>query len=220
MTERMQGMLAEWNQKAPSTLFGCESASAEPFIPSLLFSDNRFELNYKIGSPVPLYAYLYHEYVRNFMGNQVACPLSTELDTLRHRLAYSFSIGDCMTLVFTPSGDLMTHWGTRDFLHAPNRDLTLKMIKNLTQFYKDCGKDYLYAGRMIPSPTVECEKKIIPLDKPDKQCTLPTTLSAAWQAPDGRRALILVNPDDVDRTCRVNGETITVPALNAILRDL
>lgn len=219
MTENMQGMLSEWNQKAPKTLFGCESAAAEPFIGNLLFSDNRFELNYKMGVPVPLYAYLYHEYVRNFMGNQVGCPLTTKQDTLRYRLAYSFSIGDCMTLVLTPNGDLMTHWGTRDFENAPNRELTLKMIKNLTRFYKESGKEYLFAGRMIPAPSVECEAITIPQDKPNRQCILPTVHASAWQSSDGRRALILVNPHESDRVCRVDGKEITVPALDAVLKE-
>jgi hypothetical protein len=99
MTENMQSMLTEWNGKAGNMLLGCESAAAEPFIGNMLMSDNRFELNYPFGKPVPAYAYIYHEYVRNFMGNQCGCPFEPCVDTLRYRLAYSFSIGDIMTLV-------------------------------------------------------------------------------------------------------------------------
>ncbi|MBR5602016.1 MAG: hypothetical protein IKW24_05245, partial [Clostridia bacterium] len=82
MTENMQKMLNEWNGKANGMLLGCESAAAEPFMGNLLMSDNRFELNYHIGTPVPLYAYIYHEYLRNFMGNQVSCPFMGDQDTL------------------------------------------------------------------------------------------------------------------------------------------
>ena len=35
-------------------LFGCKSAAAETFIPEMLLSDNRFELNYLAGMSVPL----------------------------------------------------------------------------------------------------------------------------------------------------------------------
>ncbi|MBR7162620.1 MAG: hypothetical protein IKD35_01455, partial [Clostridia bacterium] len=72
MTVEMQKLLSDWNEKAKGTLLGCESASSEPFIGNLLFSDNRFELNHFIGKAVPLYSYLYHEFVHNFMGNQVS----------------------------------------------------------------------------------------------------------------------------------------------------
>ena len=63
MTESMQKMLSSWNSAAPNMLFGCESAAAEPFIGNLLFSDNRFELNWRLGEPIPLYSYIYHEYL-------------------------------------------------------------------------------------------------------------------------------------------------------------
>ena len=128
MTENMQKLLKEWNNLAPSMLFGCESAASEPFIGSLALSDNRYELNYIFGQVVPVYAYIYHEYVRNFMGNQVGCPFDTKYNTLTYRLAYSFSIGDLMTLVLLPNGDLMTHWGMRDFENCPNTDNIFTLV--------------------------------------------------------------------------------------------
>ena len=155
MTENMQKLLGTWNDEAGKMLFGCESAAAEPFMGNLRFSDNRFELCYHIGRPVPLYAYLYHEYIRNFMGNQVACPLPTEIDTLRYRMGYSFAIGDCMTLVLTPDGKLMQNWGTRDFDHAPDKEKALQFAANMTRFYNETAKPYLYNGRMIAAKPVE-----------------------------------------------------------------
>lgn len=217
MTEHMQSMLGEWNDKASGMLFGCESAAAEPFIGNLQFSDNRFELNYFIGQPVPLYAYLYHEYVRNFMGNQVSCHLRTEVDTLRYRMAYAFSIGDCMTLVLSPNGDLMNNWGTRDFINVPDKEKTLRMVANLTRFYLDEAKPYLYAGRMVPSPTVICDWISYERNFIDKPITLPAVLSSAWEAEDGGRVTVLVNPHDEDMLCQVDGRDVTVPALNAVL---
>ena len=217
MTENMQNMLSEWNDIAGEMLFGCESAAAEPFIGNLLFSDNRYELNYKLGVAVPLYAYLYHEYVRNFMGNQVACPFSIKEDTLRYRLAYSFCAGDCMTLVLTPEGELMPYWGVKDFSTLPNKEKALRLIANLTRCYKETAKPYLYAGRMIPSPKVECKPVTFSMRRSERTVTLPSILSSAWEAEDGRRALILVNPEDAEAHCRVNGIQSAVPPLNAIV---
>ena len=217
MTENMQNMLGEWNSIAQKTLLGCESAASEPFISNLQFSDNRFELNYWFGTPVPLYAYVYHEYVRNFMGNQVCCPFPSEINTLCRRIAYSFSIGDSMTLVLTQDGDIASYWGMRDFSLLPDKEKTLLMIANFTRFYKEQAKPYLYAGRMIPTPSVECESVSYPVCDKSYTVTLPAIFSSAWEAADKSRALILVNPEEKDTFCKVEGKEITVPALDAII---
>jgi len=217
MTEHMQTMLSEWNDQAPNILFGCESAAAEPFIGNLLFSDNRFELNYMTGRPVPLYAYLYHEYVRNFMGNQVSCHLMAEKDTLPYRIAYAFAAGDCMTVVLTPEGKLLPYWGARDFSKLPDKDVVLTLIANLTRFYREKAKPFLHAGRMIPALPVECEAHPFFCNYVDHRFTMPAVHTSAWETEDGRRAQILVNPQTKDIACTVDGASVTVPALDALL---
>ncbi len=215
MTENMQGVLGDWNERARNTLFGCESAASEPFIGNLLFSDNRYELNYDFGAPTPLYAYIYHEYLRNFMGNQVCCPFPTSEDTLCYRLAYSFSIGDSMTLVLSPSGDIMSHWGTRDFEHSPKKEKVYTLIRNLTRFYREQAKPYLYAGRMTAAEKIDCGKRVFRVQ--DENIPLPAVLCSAWLGEDGKRATILVNPEEDDLVCRIGEREITVPALDAVL---
>lgn len=217
MTDNMQKMLSSWNAEAPKMLFGCESAAAEPFIGNLAMSDNRFELNYCNGRPVPLYAYLYHEYVRNFMGNQVCCVLTTKIDTLRYRLAYSFSIGDIMTLILSPNGKLMTHWGTRDFDNCPDMDKALTLIGNLTAFYNREGREYLACGRMSDCSAFSCKEIEIPLEKGDDVARLPELLASCWEAKDGKKAYIVVNPETEPRDFRIGDQNYTVKALDAAL---
>ncbi len=212
MTENMQNLLGEWNDTAGRILLGCESAAAEPFIGNLLFSDNRFPLCYLIGRPVPLYAYFYHEYVRNFMGNQICCPFPTTMDTLCYRLGYSFSIGDCMTVVLCPDGALMHSWGTRDFVHTPDKEKALAFVARMMKFYREEAKPFLYNGRMIEGLPVECG--LAPFGH-----NLPEILSSAWEA-DGKRVQILINAFDEDITCKVGGKEVTVPAGNVICIDL
>ena len=220
MTESMQNMLSDWKERANGTLFGCESASSEPFIPSLQFSDNRFELNYFFGRSVPLYSYIYHEYVRNFMGNQVCCPFSDTPDTLRYRLAYSFSIGDSMTLVLTENGEPASYWGMRDFSRLPDREKALALISNLTRFYRESAKPYLYAGRMTASPEIECESQSFEIRDYGRSVTLPALLSSSWEESDGSRVLILVNPDENEAKCTVDGVELSVPPFDAIMMKL
>jgi len=215
MTESMQDLLGEWNRKAGKMLFGCESAAAEPFIGNLLFSDNRYELNYRIGKPVPLYAYLYHEYVRNFMGNQVCCPLCPEVDSLPMRLSYSFVCGDSMTLVMGQDGEFLSAWGQRDFSKLPNRDNALTLIHNLTALYQSGAARFLYAGRMRKSPAVECDCISFPCED-GAVLDLPSVFVSAWEK-DGTHALIFVNHTPEDVTCRVSGREITIPALDGVM---
>ena len=217
MTSNMQNLLRQWNENAPKMIFGCESAAAEPFIGSLLMSDNRFELNYPFGDVVPLYAYIYHEYVRNFMGNQCGCPFDTSIDTLRYRLAYSFSVGDIMTLILAPSGELMTHWSTRDFDHPPHMEKTLMFIKNVMKFYRECGKEYLFAGKMSKSFDLECETISIPLSRGRSIATLPRLLASSWECEDGKTAYIVVNPEEEALTFTIDGKRYVAPALDATL---
>ena len=215
MTKSMQDMLGGWNEKAPSMLFGCESAAAEPFIGNLRFSDNRYELNYFTGRPVPLYAYVYHEYLRNFMGNQVCGDLRGDRETLCHRIGYSFAAGDCMTLVLAPDGRIQSYWGQRDLSDLPDEGKVLTLIRNLTRFYREEAKPYLYAGRMIPALPVVCAERDFIGNWGTRRFSLPILHSTAWEAPDGSRVQILVNPEDFDVECRVGETTVTVPALSA-----
>ena len=217
MTENMQKLLKEWNELAPNMLFGCESASSEPFIGSLALSDNRYELNYIFGQVVPVYAYIYHEYVRNFMGNQVGCPFDTKYNTLTYRLSYSFSIGDLMTLVLLPNGDLMTHWGMRDFENCPNTDNIFTLIKNLTEFYKTAGKEYLYAGRMKATNDFRCESIEIPMTNNRGNATLPRLLYSSWVAENGKTAHIVVNPEANPVSFTIGDMEYDAKPLNATL---
>ena len=217
MTENMQSFLSGWNRLAPKMLFGCESSAAEPFLGNLGFSDNRFELNYRIGVPVPLFAYLYHEYLRNFMGNQVCCPFSeTDDDSLLYRMAYSFSIGDSMTLILDQDGNARSWWGKLYTEHIPSQEKLLRLVKNLTAFYREQGKPYLSSGRMIQADRVECDTVSFGCDN-GTVSTLPALLCSAWEASDGTRARILVNPKDEVARCRLGEGEITVAPLSAIL---
>ncbi len=217
MTQNMQNLLSQWNSAAPNMLFGCESAAAEPFIGNLLMSDNRFELNYPFGDVVPVFAYVYHEYLRNFMGNQCGCPFEPSVDTLRYRLAYSFSIGDIMTLIISPDGNLMSHWGTHDFEHCPDMDKTLTFIKNVMKFYNEQGKKYLYCGKMTIAQEIECENITIPLFRGRKTATLPRLLSSVWEADNGKKAYIVVNPDNEVVKFKIENEEFSVNKLDATL---
>lgn len=222
-TETMRDLLDSWNREAPGMLFGCESAAAEPYIGNLRFSDNRFELNWHIGRPVPLFAYLYHEYLRNFMGNQVSCPLDAEdadgntVDTLRMRMAYSFAAGDSMTLVLTPEGKLMANWGRHDFTHIPDFDKTMDFAANMRRAYEK-AKPFLFRGRMVKCPGFSCGSVSFPVNGVPEE--FPAVFGSAWEA-DGRRILLLVNhTDEPAPVVTASGKELTVPPRDAVVKEL
>lgn len=220
MTERMQQMLSEWNAAAPSMLFGCESAAAEPFIGNLRLSDNRFELNYHIGTPVPFYSYVYHEYLYNFMGNQVCSPFDECDDrSLWYRIAYAFSAGDSMTLVLDQDGNPKSRWGNIETDYIPDREKVFTLVSNLSRLWREELHDVLYGGRMVAAPTVECgtvtlHKNIGGLAK-ESDSILPAVICTAWETENGGRLTLLVNPTEEEQECFVDGSRVCVPPLDA-----
>lgn len=214
MTASMRKLLDGWNCRGMGKLFGCESAAAEPFIGNLLFSDNRYELNWHFGQPVPVYQYIYHEYLRNFQGNQCSNTLISE-DTMCARVAYSFAAGDCMTLVLLADGRLMTNWSNHDFNNLPDKEKTLLLVSNLTKFYKEKAKPYLYDGRMIEPLDFKTDYMTVHLGHYNNaETTLPLIYSSAWEK-DGERVQIFVNHTDSDITVELSGKSVTVKALDA-----
>ena len=225
MTEAMQEMLGQWNEKAPSMLFGCESAAAEPFIGNLLMSDNRFELNYHLGRAVPLYAYLYHEYLYNFMGNQVCSPFDECDDrSLWYRIAYAFAAGDSITLVLDQDGNPKSRWGNIETDYVPDGEKVLTLVANLSCVFRENLKEHIFGARMTATPHIDCDtvtlyRKMEGLAS-KRDCVLPAVISTAWECMDGMRLLLLVNPTETEQECVVDGVRVRVPALNACCREL
>lgn len=137
-------------------LLGCESASSEPFISRLQFSDNRFNLNYYIGMPFPIYSYLYHPYVNNFMGNQICMTLSNEPYNYSYRVAYSFICGDMLSMVIDDDGEMHLSWCSG---LKVNKAVGTTILKNLNGWRQYKGKDYLCCG--VASRPIEVDTNFV-----------------------------------------------------------
>ncbi len=214
MTQTMQKMMAEWKNTYPNLMLGCESAAAEPYIEWLGLSDNRYELNYQYGRAVPLYSWLYHPYLHNFMGNQVCAPFAYETMGICYRLAYSFAAGDMLTLVLNDEGAIMFHWGMRDFSRHSDREQILKLCANLHRLqreYSDCFSD----GQMIRPGQWHCEQQIIPLTGRQKQIIENRVLSCAWKTPSNEKWQFFVNYTAHPAMVDFGGSCFEVPALDA-----
>lgn len=202
MTEKMQTLLSEWNGLSNKMLLGCESAAAEPYIGDLLFSDDRYELCFDIGRPVPMYAYMYHEYLHNFMGNQVCCYFPPSTDALLYRIAYSFAAGDAPTLVLTGEGGISPAWGTRDFSALPDKEEVLSFLNKLRISRNSGLAPYLNHGKMIPTGTVLCD------DAPFGN-SLPSVIITSFEY-NNKRTDIIINPFYSPKTYNLRGKASVI----------
>ena len=226
-------------------LFGCESAAAEPFIGNLLFSDNRWELNQRLGEPVPAYAYVYHERVNNFMGNQIGVTLHCSKYEYGYRQAYSFLAGDIPTLVLDNDKEIARFWGLYWGLpgcgdEKPNQENAYALVKDLCAWRKS-AKEYLCYGTMTKPVAYECGKIVeLPCCKAEESVMrLPAVMSNAF-AYENKRADIFVNYTDEEVEVRIqdlatgklyasaeayengratatNGETLVIAPLSVVL---
>lgn len=178
-------------------VIGCEGAAASPFIPYLLLNDLRFSMNFGIGRPVPAYAHLNHEYVNNFMGNQVntfiidykKSPLN-----LQQRIAYSFTSGDLTTLVIESKGRISWGWGTAwDLEEKPDTEAILKLVKNLNAWRKNIGKDFLVYGRMEKPFVIDQSYNAPIVLGSGKYIDFNSLFTTKWRSQDGKLAQIFAN---------------------------
>jgi hypothetical protein len=175
-------------------LLGCESAAAEPFLAQLQFSDKRYELNYYIGTPIPLYEYLYHEYVTNFMGNQICAMLEKADNNFTYRLAYSFAAGDALTLVMSGDGEFQYSWcdGVEPLEQTLDKSVVLPFIKTLTKWRKGGASKFLHYGKMIPPAKVHCATERFLCGDGVTYLTSDSAISVAY-AHGGKRVQLLIN---------------------------
>ena len=139
-------------------VFGCESAAAQAFIKNLLFSDNRSTLAELVGDAVPAYAYVYHRYLNNFMGNQCCCEMKYHDDSFRYRMAYSFLAGDMLTIVINENAEITHHWGAaRKGIPNPEQSSCFELIKECNA-WRVAAKKYLCYGDMQKPMAYTCDE--------------------------------------------------------------
>ncbi len=220
--------------KKEGILIGCESAAAEPFLNNLKFSDNRYELTHYIGYSVPLYSYLYHEYVNNFMGNQICMFLTMEEFNYPYRVAYSFIAGDMLTVVLGEDGGISYAWGNDCFKYHTDKEKACRILKNLNGWRQGAGKDYLHTGKMVKPISIHCGTNTFK-GEDGRPFAVDEVLTAAYEF-NGKKLQFAVNYNSkpvavtVDTPVRVyldsklemgydNVENFIIPPLSAVAME-
>lgn len=207
---RLQEQVARGGRKV---LIGCEAAAAEPFIPYLLFNDNRFHLNLHAGRPVPAYAYVNHEYLNNFMGNQNAVGAFVDVArsplNLHQRVAMSFVQGDLLTAILKGGGKLCWEWGGSWDAPGPDHESVVTLMRNLNAWRRGKGQPYLLYGRMLKPMGIGTHD--IPMYTPRNQVIhFPSMLTSRWTH-GGKTVQFLVNytPEPQETHIQMSGSQNT-----------
>ena len=190
-------LLQEIEKSGRPVLIGCEGAAAESFIPYLLFNDLRFHVNLWLGTPVPAYAYVYHEYVNNFMGNQNTSCMTVDIRksplSLYQRMAYSFVSGDMLTVVLKDKGHIHWSWGSEWDIEGPDQKSMTALIRNLNAWRKGVAKPFLCYGRMEKPYPIHGTYDIPMILVRGGKYHFPSLFTSRWTSPEGQQAQIIVN---------------------------
>lgn len=225
-------------------ILGCEAAPAECYIDQLPLNDLRYHMGYNYGRPVPAFAFVFHEYSVNFMGNGVeALALLDHIKSpfnLMLRIAHSFCAGDLLAGVLKDHGEIHWSWCVKWDVPPPPQEPLLAFMKHLNQWRREEGKPFLYFGRMeklVPFDGAESLTLYLNPERLVGQLDYPAVLGSRWSSPDGRDAQFLVNYSDrpqtvtlrTDRNCILRRDPVSaaredvvdaqvsIPPLRAVL---
>ena len=130
-----------------------------------------------------MYSYIYHEYVNNFMGNQVCAMMNKVEENYTYRLAYSFTAGDMLSLVTLGDGKVEYSWDDWIAPHdkTVDKQVAYNFIRTLNGWRQGAAGKYLHVGRMVKPVAVTCGKQHFTLDDgssyaPDEVLTTAYTL--------------------------------------------
>ena len=136
-------------------VFGCEQTAATPYVPTLPYSDARPMpgLVY-FGRPVPGSAFVYHEWMCNFTGNQ--CGMNRRMNAF-WRWMSGFHNGDMFSLVLDDKGEVVSGWTFHKNEQFPEKEGLIPVLKELNAIRKKYPS-FLLEGKMI-SPFLKCESR-------------------------------------------------------------
>jgi hypothetical protein len=216
-------------------VLGTECAAAEPYVGELPFNDLRSSFACTRGMPVPAYEFVYHEYVNNFMGNQVLaqqyidCKKSPE--NLLWRIAYSFNAGALLSVTLRDNG--IIDWGAAADWNSepPEQESVINLIRNLNNMRKKYP-EFLRYGKML-KPLINIEGGCYDLHFVNHLEIIDAFTHSSWESPDGKKVQIVTNflPQPQTIIChasptekiRIDSEMkhgdfeINIPPLNAVI---
>jgi len=203
MSDALSALLARLEERAATvdreTVFSVENAPNDHFRGHFHICDIRPDPE---GRFVPLYQYLFHEYILT----QAAFALAPNPYWMQIKTAHSFVLGDLLTAIIGPEGRLMAWaghpWAAWD-TPPGDQDGILTLLRRAIALRRGVGSDFLVFGRLLRPLPVQDIAPVTWLNEGQVH-SMPAVLHAHWQAADGRTALALANWTTEERVVRLD----------------
>ncbi len=214
MAEEMRALVRRMKEKlraeGSGAVLGCEAAACEPLVNDLFFNDLRYNINYKFGTPVPAYNFIFHGYVCNFMGNHNCSSMLVDLhrypDYVYYRYAYSFLQGDVLTVVLKGGGKMNWEWDLPwDDDCEPDQEELSRFIRALNGARRQYAEFLVYGRAERPLP-VKCAEEVQELSVGALQ-HMNSVLTARYGA-GGRSCQFFVNWTGSEQHAECGGKTL------------
>ncbi|GHU98444.1 hypothetical protein FACS1894211_02180 [Clostridia bacterium] len=210
--EAQRTLLQECNEvieragKKGKVVLGCEGGASEPFIGELVFNDGRNYGAYQFGVPAAAYAYLFHHYQSNFMGNQNTTygylDVGRYPENIFWRTASGFANGDLMTVVWRERGRLHWDWSSPWDLPQVDQEGYAAFVKLLNDWRKGAAREELLYGKMTRPYRTDCEQIEVEY-KSGVVNKIPSLNTSAWRS-GGWYSQLIVNWRDTEQKTRVH----------------
>ncbi|OGV73325.1 MAG: hypothetical protein A3K19_14330 [Lentisphaerae bacterium RIFOXYB12_FULL_65_16] len=154
---------------------------------------------------VPLFSYLYHDYV---VGWIAFYPWRSGGHP-RYTLANGFCAGMMPGL----------HRESLQRFKPDEAEPFTNMLRNCNRTYAGAGREYLVFGKMLKPLKLDVPVRTLQLGQKFGQTTVLAVSNSVWELPDGRKAVVLVNPETEAREITLPGvgKTVTVPPLDMLV---
>ncbi len=188
-------------------VLGCEAAACEPLVNDLMFNDSRYNINYKFGTPVPAYSYVFHGYVCNFMGNHNCSSMLVDVEKypeyVYYRYAYYFLQGDILTVVLKNGGKINWEWNVPwdDNVQPDQAQLSnyIRLLNDIRKAYPE----YLQYGIMQRPYRIDTNEIVLELRIGNAKQYMAAVLTIRYLGEDGSDCQILANWTGGEQTVQV-----------------
>lgn len=192
MTDHMERLIEE--------LIGAADQSGRAIVHSVEAAPNEYNLNSfhacdvrhtPAGNFVPLYHYLFHEYILT----QAAFALAPNPHWMEVKTAHSFALGDNPSAILNPAGHIMNWEG---YPWAPwdspvgDQEAVLDLLNVTLRARREGARPYLVFGQMR-RPAVVTGIGKVRWENGGKIVNLDSVFHSRWRAADGTIGIILAN---------------------------
>lgn len=169
-----------------------EGPPAEVYIPYYAFADGRPNWAMALGESIPLYQFLYHEYIQILHGS---CGNIKGPDVLLFKTASAFIFGDTAYVELSEKAQLHRAWNLPWGQEPLDQESTIKLMRRANQLRRGPGKEYLIFGRMIkPFPVRGVPQRSFSTGTGSILLhQMPAVPTSAWMSRDGTIGQVLIN---------------------------